>query len=259
MHLLGPALGLALVLGWGRGAAAAGFLWGHVEETRPAGARGGEAFGAGRGWPGSAKGFEKLVRHTRTLVYRDNGVYKFIIGMGIPVPLPNKTLAFGFNFQFQYNVVTNASQWAYPLVVQARSARHHRAAFYETVEMALDRRGLPGRACVQRSICEAAETPLLHEGLLGELLHMMLTPSLGHAPRELLVEYRAAEAAGAAGEDCAQRFADCPPGAGLLDHITCLQNADDDADGATDEQSNTIPRAPKPWHEALPKQLLKTT
>jgi hypothetical protein len=37
------------------------------------------------------------------------------------------------------------------------------------------RHGIEGRSCVLRTICEVAETPLHHNGLVGELLHVMLT------------------------------------------------------------------------------------
>ena len=32
-----------------------------------------------------------------------------------------------------------------------------------------------GRACMLRSICEAATWPVQHDGLVGELLHVLLT------------------------------------------------------------------------------------
>lgn len=37
------------------------------------------------------------------------------------------------------------------------------------------RLGLDGRACVLRAICEAADTTLQHNGLAGEVLHVLLT------------------------------------------------------------------------------------
>lgn len=37
------------------------------------------------------------------------------------------------------------------------------------------RNGVNGKECMMRGICEAAETPLHEEGLIGELLHLLLT------------------------------------------------------------------------------------
>jgi hypothetical protein len=45
----------------------------------------------------------------------------------------------------------------------------------EDLKSVLLRMKLDGRACVLRAICEAADTTLLHNGLAGELLHVLLT------------------------------------------------------------------------------------
>lgn len=37
------------------------------------------------------------------------------------------------------------------------------------------RKGIDGRECMKKSICEAAMAPLKDEGLVGELLHLLLT------------------------------------------------------------------------------------
>lgn len=45
---------------------------------------------------------------------------------------------------------------------------------YDGLGRLLSSKGLQGRPCVLRGICEAAETKLTHEsGLLGELLHIV--------------------------------------------------------------------------------------
>lgn len=46
---------------------------------------------------------------------------------------------------------------------------------YEIVENTLNGIGRNGRECLLRSICEAAETPLSHNGLIGELWDIFLT------------------------------------------------------------------------------------
>jgi hypothetical protein len=37
------------------------------------------------------------------------------------------------------------------------------------------RMNLDGRACVLRAVCEAAETTISDSGLVGEVLHILLT------------------------------------------------------------------------------------
>jgi len=39
----------------------------------------------------------------------------------------------------------------------------------------ISRLGIDGRACVLRAICDAADTTLQHNGLAGEVLHVLLT------------------------------------------------------------------------------------
>lgn len=47
---------------------------------------------------------------------------------------------------------------------------------YKALQETLDKKGMHGRACVLRSICEAADTQFSHHsGLLGELFHIMFT------------------------------------------------------------------------------------
>ena len=46
---------------------------------------------------------------------------------------------------------------------------------YKLVETVLNREGKNGRECLKRTICEVAETPLTHNGLIGELLQLFFT------------------------------------------------------------------------------------
>jgi hypothetical protein len=77
------------------------------------------------------------------------------------------------------------------------------------------------RGCLLRVVCEAAELPLLHAGLLGQLLHALLTPSTTDEEYEIYAdrEYHAAELWGR-GQDCRDFYRDCPYSP--LDHITRL-------------------------------------
>ncbi|XP_053691003.1 uncharacterized protein LOC128739534 [Sabethes cyaneus] len=53
-----------------------------------------------------------------------------------------------------------------------------RWAVYRTLEAIADHKGFNGRQCLLRSICESAEAKFTHSsGILGELLHILLTPS----------------------------------------------------------------------------------
>lgn len=50
-----------------------------------------------------------------------------------------------------------------------------RQRFYLFIENQLQSWGRNGRDCLFRTICEVAESPLKHNGLIGELLHVFFT------------------------------------------------------------------------------------
>lgn len=70
--------------------------------------------------------------------------------------------------------------------------------FYRILEKAFETLG-SGKACLLRMVCEAAETPFKEgHGLLGELLHVVFTPSTTFEEYEMYAdrEYHAAELIG---------------------------------------------------------------
>ncbi|TMW41221.1 hypothetical protein DOY81_013699, partial [Sarcophaga bullata] len=96
---------------------------------------------------------------------------------------------------------------------------------YKGLEGLANRMGLSGRACVLKSICETAETPFhYYNGLLGELLHILLTPSSSsdklseHADNE----YFQAEHLGRSGANCQKVYKDCPRS--LVDHFSDMHH-----------------------------------
>ncbi|XP_037083428.1 uncharacterized protein LOC119103860, partial [Pollicipes pollicipes] len=85
-----------------------------------------------------------------------------------------------------------------------------RLGIYETARLSLDRFGLDGKACILRSICEAAEYPLENEGLLGEVLNIVLTASRTTTEDGAEQEYTQAEYQGRSQGDCYAAYPDCP-------------------------------------------------
>ncbi|KAJ9592951.1 hypothetical protein L9F63_015375 [Diploptera punctata] len=77
---------------------------------------------------------------------------------------------------------------------------------------------MEGRSCLLRSICEIAETPIYHNGLIGELIHIILTPGYGYNTNEILEDaYHEARRLGQNGVDCRRAYPSCPYGQGLLE------------------------------------------
>jgi hypothetical protein len=101
------------------------------------------------------------------------------MGLSIPVSVPNRTLTMSVYYQMQYNLPTQASQWhASPDITRKREIPNKTLMdVYLPIEEFLEENGFVGRACLLRSICEAANSPFQHENmdLLGEIAHVILT------------------------------------------------------------------------------------
>ncbi|CAH2049133.1 unnamed protein product, partial [Iphiclides podalirius] len=91
--------------------------------------------------------------------------------------------------------------------------RMNRWDFYKILEHMAERYGYTGRPCLLRTICEAAEVPFTHEnGLLGEIGHILFTPSTTNDPLSHHTdnEYHAAERLGREAEGyCERHFPEC--------------------------------------------------
>lgn len=72
-----------------------------------------------------------------------------------------------------------------------------------------------------RTICEVAETPLSHNGLVGELLQIFFTPG---QHEKIDDDYNYAMKAGLHRVDCLKLYPDCPFGNGILDTFSVLHN-----------------------------------
>ncbi|XP_052890294.1 uncharacterized protein LOC128298567 [Anopheles moucheti] len=60
----------------------------------------------------------------------------------------------------------------------ASTSSQSRWTFYRMLEQLFDQKGLNGRSCVLRAICEGSVAGFTHtSGLIGELLHIAFTPS----------------------------------------------------------------------------------
>ncbi|XP_055643577.1 uncharacterized protein LOC129779860 [Toxorhynchites rutilus septentrionalis] len=92
------------------------------------------------------------------------------------------------------------------------NAEHSRWTTYKTLEKIGESYGAGGRACVLRSICEAAEAEFTHTGgIFAELLHILFTPSTTTEPLSDHNdnEYHRAEQLGREGAPCHLVFREC--------------------------------------------------
>lgn len=50
-----------------------------------------------------------------------------------------------------------------------------RARFYKFMENHFEKVGSNGHECLLRMICQVAEAPIVHNGIIGELMHTVFT------------------------------------------------------------------------------------
>ncbi|XP_022216907.2 uncharacterized protein LOC111070562 [Drosophila obscura] len=203
---------------------------------------------------------ELLVRKARWLPLifprADPTRLEMIVGFGIPVEdLKIESVVTGYVFKAQYYLPYSARQlriknihginerelpanatifqkimqktdeelgvtsWDMDENVQALAS--YRWTVYEAFQALAIRMNLQGRECILKSICESAAAPFdERNGLLGELLHILLTPSSSVDPlsEHSDNDYLQAERLGEAGTDCDQVFQRCPKS--LLQHFS---------------------------------------
>ncbi|PZC83982.1 hypothetical protein B5X24_HaOG206328 [Helicoverpa armigera] len=160
----------------------------------------------------------------RSLVFPPTSLYGTFLAIAVPIDIPNKNVFVSYNFESNYSTLNNITEIDevlfpnLPVVTSRQSRSISRELTYTVLENRFQEYGMKGKECMLRNICEAAETPLHHNGILGHILHIIFTPS---SSREegLDDEYYEAEAAGHRG-DCDQYLHDCPTS--LFDYITRL-------------------------------------
>ncbi|GAB0088583.1 uncharacterized protein DMENIID0001_030400 [Sergentomyia squamirostris] len=92
-----------------------------------------------------------------------------------------------------------------------------RKKIYKMLEGKLRSHGHFGKPCLLRAICEEAEEPIHdHNGVLGDIIHIILTPSTS-IREDLHPEYYKAEELGRSGE-CSKYKKYCP--CNILDYIS---------------------------------------
>ncbi|KRF97391.1 uncharacterized protein Dwil_GK27462 [Drosophila willistoni] len=177
---------------------------------------------------GSYSSNSHLKRFSRSLIFPPTTPTRvqFIGGIGIPViGLHFESVTSGYVLKAEYFLPTNSTEitrvYLKPMTVSVREKETngneqfdygaiYRWIIYRGIEMILDNMGLPGRSCLLRVICEHAAVPLSNEsGLLGEILHITLTPSSSNdkLTHRMDGEYQESEHYGKRGGDCNAAYA----------------------------------------------------
>ncbi|XP_058817543.1 uncharacterized protein LOC131680848 [Topomyia yanbarensis] len=215
-------------------------------------------------------------RQKRALLFpRGNPTrHQLVAGFGIPVDIVLESINVGYVFKAVYFLPWNSSHWIpqflrrdeellfQPTLEEAQQQRNFveirngndageelhqkpdnwvdraRWVIYQALEAIADHKGFSGRSCLLRTICEAAEAKFTHSsGILGELLHILFTPSTTNEPiedNELHNEYRNAETLAQQTSPrygrsiCSDMYRECP--LSLLDMFTGVKKMVSDED-----------------------------
>uniref|UniRef100_A0A182IXW2 Uncharacterized protein n=1 Tax=Anopheles atroparvus TaxID=41427 RepID=A0A182IXW2_ANOAO len=157
----------------------------------------------------------------------NGGVAKMVFGFLAPIrfhhPL-TRLLNLSVNLQANYRILPTIIFPRPESIFKNRANSEYtdtsRKQLYALVEKLLNGWNRNGRSCLLRTICEVAETPLSHNGLVGELFELVFTP---YETDQLDGEYTMARKYGANGVDCMRMYSACPLGHGLLDMISAIR------------------------------------
>ncbi|XP_011153742.1 uncharacterized protein LOC105191786 [Harpegnathos saltator] len=130
-------------------------------------------------------------------------VYRIFFAVSIPVDIPDKSIAVAYYFEANYGVPWNTSHYHEENYLAKRSL--DRRLMYEASIKKLESLGYPGLDCLLRVICEAAKYPLSENGVLGDILQIVFTPS-SSKDENLPDEITEAEHE----QHCDRRYKKCP-------------------------------------------------
>ncbi|XP_029155491.1 uncharacterized protein LOC114928447 isoform X2 [Nylanderia fulva] len=134
-----------------------------------------------------------------------HGVSKHILfALGIPIDIPDKSIAMAFYFEANYGLPYEwNSSYFYEADYYAKRSLS-RQLVYRMLMNKMESLGYSGLDCLLRTICEAGRYSLSENGVLGDILQIVLTPSTSRSenlPDEIIeAEHE---------QHCDQRYKKC--------------------------------------------------
>ncbi|CAM1318141.1 Uncharacterised protein g6900 [Pycnogonum litorale] len=98
-----------------------------------------------------------------------------------------------------------------------RSTDNDQSMLFNSIENGFERLKLPGIGCLQRIICEASATPEHDEGLLGDIIDLILNVTETGGHHEKLNIYWTAQQHGKTTGSCTEKYRECP--VSIFDYI----------------------------------------
>ncbi|KYQ53416.1 hypothetical protein ALC60_07482, partial [Trachymyrmex zeteki] len=132
-------------------------------------------------------------------------IVTIFFALGIPLNIPDKSVAVSFYFEANYALPFELnSSYFYEGTYYAKRSLS-RQLIYKVFTSKIDSFGYPGLDCLLRIICEAGKYSLNENGVLGDILQIIFTPSMSIS-EDLPDEIIEAESE----QHCNQRYKKCP-------------------------------------------------
>ncbi|XP_029158871.1 uncharacterized protein LOC114931097 [Nylanderia fulva] len=161
---------------------------------------------------------EILHRPIRSLSFPANSNMGIFVAIAVPLENPLNSISLSYFFEANYVLPPNITYFEPWTELKRRKRTIDRATIYRVLESKFESSGNPGRECLLRAICETSEYPLRHNGMIGDIMHVIFTPSASRhegLPRDVVE----AELVGRNGS-CFKYQPQCP--LGLFDLIGVL-------------------------------------
>ncbi|XP_063993610.1 uncharacterized protein LOC135171168 isoform X2 [Diachasmimorpha longicaudata] len=118
-----------------------------------------------------------VTRLIRSVGFPQGSGMGLFFAVGIPLDIPDKSVSLAFYFEANYILPNDKNSTYFDYDEYYRGRGLDRRTAYEYIQNKLESAGYPGRRCLLRAICEASNGFLLENGLVGDILHIFLTPS----------------------------------------------------------------------------------
>ncbi|XP_053973894.1 uncharacterized protein LOC128886174 [Hylaeus anthracinus] len=146
-----------------------------------------------------------VARHLRSIGFPDGSGMGIFFALGVPIDIPNKSVLFSMYFEANYGLPGEWNSSYYLDEPYYRKRSLDRRMAYDVLVNKLESFGYSGETCLLKMICEVANCPLTNNGVFGDILHILFTPSSSQdegLPSTITeAEYR---------EDCDSYYEKCP-------------------------------------------------
>ncbi|XP_043462693.1 uncharacterized protein LOC122498820 isoform X1 [Leptopilina heterotoma] len=118
-----------------------------------------------------------LHRPIRSLTFPSTSTMGIFFALAVPLEAPQNSISMSYFFEATYGLPNNLTDFG--SVSKSYSQRKKRSidrkTIYELIENKFTSSGFSGRGCLLRSICETSEQSLRHNGVLGDVFHVLFT------------------------------------------------------------------------------------